>query len=160
MTNNRPAELERSRFSSCLPLQASGCGAAVVFCSDGRFADQVNDFLQNGLGLYGYDRLALAGGAGCFAGHFAAYREEEGAVSHLQFLARLHGLTRLILISHEDCGFYRDFLRVREMDLLQRMRMDLISAVRRVDAATPQLKTEAYLARLRGSEVWFETVVS
>jgi hypothetical protein len=143
-----------------LPFDNRGSGAAAIFCSDGRFAAQVNEFLQNGLGLKGYDRLAIAGGPACFAGHFAAYREEEGAVSHLKFLARLHGLNRLILISHEDCGFYHDFLRLREMDLLDRMRVDLASAARRVRQETPQLKIEAYLARLRNAKVWFETVIA
>jgi hypothetical protein len=158
MSNRNPGESPGSFFKSRVPFEARGCGAGVVFCSDGRFADQVNDLMQNGLGLYGYDRLAIAGGPTCFAGHFAAYREEEGAVSHLQFLARLHGLRRLVLISHENCGFYRDFLRVREMDLLDRMRADLASAARRVHVATPQLKVEAYLARLSNADVWFETV--
>jgi hypothetical protein len=160
MTGDDPGESEVSCFSSRLPFEAKGCGAAVIFCSDGRFAHHVNDFLQNGLGLYGYDRLALAGGAACFAGHFAAYREEEAAISHLKFLVRLHGLTRLILISHEDCGFYRDFLRAHEIDLLRRMRLDLANAVRRVKAATPQVAVEAYLARLGDAEVWFESVVT
>jgi hypothetical protein len=146
-------------FSSQFPFDNQGCGAAVIFCSDGRFADQVNDFMQNGLGLFGYDRLAIAGGPACFAGHFEAYREEEAALSHLKFLVRLHGLTRLILISHEHCGFYSDFLRVHEIDLLGRMRTDLASAVRRVKMATPQLQVEAYLARLSDTEVWFEPVI-
>lgn len=96
---------------------------------------------------------------GCFAGHFAAYRQEEGAVSHLQFLARLHKLNRLILISHEDCGFYREFLHVREMDLIDRMRTDLISAARRIGTEVPRLRTEAYLARLSDAIVWFEAVI-
>jgi hypothetical protein len=153
------SESPESCFSSPLPFDGNGCGVAAVFCSDGRFAGQINDFLQNGLGLYGYDRLALAGGPACFAGHFAAYREEEGAVSHLQFLTKLHGLNRLILISHEDCGFYRDFLRIREMDLLDRMRLDLAGAARRIGAATPQLRIDAYLARLTGALVWFERII-
>jgi hypothetical protein len=160
MTICKPTESPASCFSSQLPFDAQASGAAAVFCSDGRFAGQINDFLQNGLGLYGYDRLVLAGGPACFAGHFAAYREEEGAISHLKFLARLHGLTRLILISHEDCGFYRDFLRVREMDLLDRMRLDLARATLRATVAAPQLKVEAYLARLSDAEVWFEKVVA
>jgi len=160
MTSDNPNESPNSCFSSRIPFDGQGCGAAVIFCSDGRFADQVNDFMQNGLGLYGYDRLAIAGGPACFAGHFDAYREEEAAVSHLKFLVRLHKLTRLILISHEQCGFYSDFLRVHEIDLLGRMKRDLASAVRRVRAAAPQLQVEAYLARLSDSEIWFEPIIA
>jgi hypothetical protein len=136
---------------SQLPFDGKGCGAAVVHCSDGRFADQVEDFLRNGLGLQGYDRLALAGGAG----HFAAYREEEVAISHLRLLARLRGFTRLILISHEDCRFYHQVLGIDEMD---RIRSDLAAAARRIGAVLPHLKFEAYLARLCDDRVWFEPV--
>jgi hypothetical protein len=64
------------------------------------------------------------------------------------------------LISHEDCGFYRDFLRIREMDLLDRMRLDLTRATLRASVAAPQLKVEAYLARLSDAEVWFEKVIA
>lgn len=159
MAIRHPNEPPVRCYASPLAFDRQGASTGAVFCSDGRFAGQVNDFLQNGLGLSGYDRLAIAGGPACFAGHFSAYREEEGAVSHLQFLAKLHGLKRVILISHEDCGFYRDFLRIREMDLLDRMRLDLASAARRVATATSGLKVEAYLARLNDAEVWFETVI-
>jgi len=86
--------------------------------------------------------------------------KEEGAVSHLRFLANLHGLKRIILISHEGCGFYRDFLRVRDFDLLHRMRQDLVRAARRVRDATTRLDVEAYLARVDGTEVWFEEVAT
>jgi hypothetical protein len=46
------------------------------------------------------------------------------------------------------------------MDLLHRLRLDLASAARRIAVATPQLKVEAYLARLRNAEVWFETIIA
>jgi hypothetical protein len=59
-----------------------------------------------------------------------------------------------------SCGFYRDFLRVREMDILQRMRLDLANAARRIREATPQLTVEAYLARLGDASVWFESVIA
>lgn len=159
MIQSIPAQAPgRPAYVSSIPLDARGFTTGAIFCSDGRFADQVDDFLHNGLALPGYDRLAVAGGPGCFAGHFLAYREEEGAVSSLQFLAHLHGLTRLILISHEGCGFYRDFLRVREFDLLQRQCGDLIHAARRVREAAGHLEVEAYLARISGDSVWFEHV--
>ncbi|MDB5354699.1 MAG: hypothetical protein JWN24_1152 [Phycisphaerales bacterium] len=59
----------QSVFTSSIPLNAQGFTTGAVFCSDGRFADQVDDFLHHGLALPGYDRLAVAGGPACFAGH-------------------------------------------------------------------------------------------
>jgi hypothetical protein len=46
------------------------------------------------------------------------------------------------------------------MDLLDRMRLDLARATLRATVAAPQLKVEAYLARLSDAEVWFEKVVA
>jgi hypothetical protein len=158
MNSDHPIEEPSRSYTSRLPFDGQVCRAAAVFCSDGRFTHQVNDFLQHGLGLRGYDRLAIAGGPACFAGHAAAHRQEEAAVFHLQFLARLHQLERLILISHQDCGFYRNFLGIAPSELLPRKRADLGIAAQRVRQATPQLKVEGYLARLRNAEVWFEKV--
>ena len=79
MNNVFDPRLPPCAFASQSPFDAKGFKAAAIYCSDGRFADQVNDFLHQGLGLAGYDRLAIAGGPACFAGHFEAYREEEEA---------------------------------------------------------------------------------
>jgi hypothetical protein len=160
MTLYTQADSTTSCFASRLPFTGRGCGALAVFCSDGRFASQINDFLQNGLQLHGCDRLVLAGGPGCLAGHFTNYRAEEGATAHLQFLARVHHLDRLILVAHDDCGFYRHFLGINEKDLLNRIKSDIRTAAFHVRGAAPQLKIEGYIARLRGAEVWFEPVAA
>jgi len=152
------AQAEKSAFRSSAPFEQRAFPQAAIYCGDGRFADQINQFLHHGLGLDGYDRLAIAGGPACFAGYFEAYREEEGAVSHLRFLSRLHKLSRLILISHEGCGFYSDFLRVSELGLHDRLRNDLSRAARRIREVEAKLRIEGYLARVSGSSVWFEPV--
>jgi hypothetical protein len=158
MTTDNLTESSNSCFTSQLPFDSSGCGTAVVFCSDGRFGDQVDDFMRNGLRLRGYDRLAIAGGPACLAGHQATPQEEQGAIFHVQFLAGLRGLTRLILISHEDCGFYRQILKVDQTELLDRIRLDLASAALRLNQMMPRLKVEAFLARLHDGQVLFEPV--
>lgn len=152
------AHSEKAAYCSNAPFKQRAFTSAAIYCSDGRFADQINQFLHVGLGLDGYDRLAIAGGPACFAGYFEAYREEEGAVSHLRFLTRLHKLSRLILISHEGCGFYSDFLRMPESGLHDRLRNDLSRAARRIREAEGKLRIEGYLARVSGASVWFEPV--
>ena len=37
--------------------------AAALYCSDGRFGEQIDDFLHNGLKLPRCDRLVVPGGA-------------------------------------------------------------------------------------------------
>ncbi len=153
------AQADKAAFCSSAPFERGAFPQAAIYCSDGRFVDQINQFLHHGLGLDGYDQMAIAGGPACFAGYFEAYREEEGAVSHLRFLSRLHKLDRLILISHEGCGFYSDFLRVSELGLHDRLRSDLSRAARRIREVEARLRIEGYLARVSGTSVWFESVV-
>src|SRR5439155_519320 len=75
-------------------------GAAAIYCSDGRFGEQMDEFLHHGLSLPRYDRLALPGGAACLAGHSATYYEKSALARQLRFLIDIHGLRKIILIAH------------------------------------------------------------
>ncbi len=100
-------------YVSGLPYHTKRMHAAAVYCSDGRVCEQYDDFLQNGLHLPRYDRVALPGGPACLAGHSQARIEEAGLLDELKFLVDAHGLEKVVLIQHEDCAFYRVSLEVR-----------------------------------------------
>ncbi len=78
-------------YASRLFYEPSRIHAAAVYCSDGRMGDHFDDFLQNGLRLPRYDRVALPGGPamlldhGCSRSHSAATRDA------LSFLVEAHG---------------------------------------------------------------------
>ena len=111
-------------FESSIRFDVKRIRAAAVSCSDGRFGEQCDDFLHNGLQLPRYDRLAVPGGAACLAGHFAAYREEQAAIEELRFLVEVHGLEQVILIAHDNCAFYRERLAVLPFELESRQTED------------------------------------
>ncbi len=54
--------------------------ALVVYCSDGRFVTQCDDFLENSLGLTNCDRVVIPGGAGTLIGHERAAIAAPGRV--------------------------------------------------------------------------------
>ena len=147
-----------TRYNSPIPFDEDRIRAAAVYCSDGRYGEQFDDFLHNALNLPRYDRLAIAGGPGCFAGHFMAYREAEGAAEHLRFLARVHKLERVVLIQHEGCAFYREVLNVRPSEALRMQEEDLAKAAFRVKELAFGLEVEAYLCRRENEAIWFEPV--
>ncbi len=132
---------------SPIPYDASRIGAAAVYCSDGRFGEHVDDLVFNALKLPRYDRLAVPGGAACLAGHFNAYREEEGVAEQLRFLLAVHGVRRVILVAHEGCAFYTEWLRVSALQLEARQHEDLEKAIRRVKRLGIDLEILAYYAR-------------
>src|SRR3982751_5992469 len=95
-------------YAARTPFDANRVGAAAVYCSDGRFGEQMDEFLHAGLGLPRYDRLALPGGAACLAGHTCAFHAKHALERQLEFLIREHGLNRVVLIAHEGCAFYKE----------------------------------------------------
>src|SRR5437773_3223273 len=95
-------------YTSHVPFDENRVGAAAVYCSDGRYGEQMDEFLHEGLKVPHYDRVAVPGGAACLAGHGNCLYEKESLQRQLKFLVESHDLNRLIFIAHQGCGFYRD----------------------------------------------------
>jgi hypothetical protein len=142
-----PREDQPSVFGSPLRFDENRIGAAAVYCSDGRFGEQFDDFLHNALKLPRYDRLAVPGGAACLAGHFLAFREEESLIEQLRFLIKVHGIERVVLIAHQDCAFYTERLHVSPLKLETQQREDMEAAIRRVRSVASNLLVDAFFAR-------------
>ena len=153
-----PTDPSHRPIRSSIPFDANRIGAAAVYCSDGRFGEQVDELLFQALKLPRYDRLAVPGGAACLAGHFAAYREEEGVSEQLRFLVNVHEIRRVVLIAHEACAYYTEWLHVPPTQLESRQREDLSKAIRHVQRFGIDLDVSAYFARRQGDGVAFERV--
>lgn len=143
------------QFVSSQPHDTSRIHAAAVYCSDGRFGEHFDEFVQQTLGLPRYDRLAVPGGAACLAGHFKSYREEEAVLAQLQFLIDVHGLERVVLIAHQGCAYYLTHLGVPQIDLLSRQEDDLLAAARRIEGLGSGLRVECYMASINDGRVVF-----
>lgn len=145
-------------YESRVPYEQSRIHAAAIYCSDGRVGEHFDDFLQNGLGLPRYDRVALPGGPACLAGHPQTTLEQRSVVDELQFLVDVHHLKRVILIAHQGCAFYatRLHLQDRRLELVQKA--DLVRATAAVQAVTKIDRIEAWFARLVDNCVRFEAV--
>jgi hypothetical protein len=115
-------------YQSPIIYESTRMHAAAIYCSDGRVGEQFDDFLQNGLGLPRYDRLALPGGPACLAGHTEAHLEEHGVVDELKFLVEVHKLSRVVLIQHQGCAFYSARLHLPQSLLDAQQQIDLVKA--------------------------------
>ena len=142
-------------YAARLAFDDRRIGAAAIYCSDGRFGEQMDEFLQEGLAVPRYDRLAVPGGAACLAGHTCAYHEKGALERQLNFLIREHGLRRIILIAHDGCAFYRDiFLGSRTLEEQQANDLDAAASVIRMHHAGVEIET--YFARKVEGRVEFE----
>lgn len=130
--------------------------AAAVYCSHGRVGEHFDDFLQNGLKLPRYDRVALPGGPGCLAGHTEAKLAEVGVVDELRFLVDAHQLERVVLIQHAGCAFYHHRLHVEPDRTPALQRADVVRAAYQIRRVAPHLLIEGYFASLCPEGLVFE----
>jgi len=142
-------------FVSSIPFDGARIHAASIYCSDGRAGEQIDEFLHEGLHLPRYDRLAMPGGPACYSG---GLWEGHSAERQLDFLCRVHGLERVVLIAHQECAFYLDWLKVPAAELEQRQREDLAKAAARIRQAQPNLAVEAYFLRRSEAQMWFDPI--
>jgi hypothetical protein len=150
--------LPHSYFRSRLPYDPERIHAAAIYCSDGRFGQQCDDFLHNALKLPKYDRLVIPGGPACLAGHFAACRQADVIMEHIDFLVRVHELNRINLIAHQNCAFYLQQLGIDSKRLEEQQREDLAAAAARIRGAHCSIAVHGYFARLDAGCIGFEAV--
>jgi hypothetical protein len=153
--------MNTEHFTSDLSFVHERIGAAAIYCSDGRFGEMMDDFLHNRLGLPHYDRLAIPGGAACLAGHMLAMRERSALDRQIKFLIDNHGLSRVVLIAHQDCIFYKHNVhpsKLRQAPLEQLQAADLAAVAKLLREFRRDLEVDAYFARRDGESVTFEPV--
>ncbi|MCE9590852.1 MAG: hypothetical protein K8S99_10045 [Planctomycetes bacterium] len=146
------------KYESRIPYESARIHAAAVYCSDGRVGEQFDDFLQNGLGLPRYDRLALPGGPACLAGHTEAHMEEQGILDELKFLVDVHGLKRVVLIAHQGCAFYSQRLILPEQYLESQQVIDLVKSADYIRRLTGIKQIDAFFARHIEGRIIFEDI--
>jgi len=144
-------------YTSDTPFDAERIGAAAVYCSDGRYGDQMDEFLHDAMGLPRYDRVAAPGGPACLAGHSVAIRDQGAMEKQLRFLITAHDLNRVVLIAHQDCGFYKH-LKLWGKTVEEQQRADMSKVAEIVRAYREGLAVEAYFARRVEGHVRFERV--
>jgi hypothetical protein len=147
---------ETARWASTLPFEKERIGAVAIYCSDGRYNEQFDEFLHSWLGLPRYDRLTVPGGPGALAGHFAAYREEEALTDQVRFLVESHALERVVLIAHEGCGFYLKKLMIGEKELRARQEEDLAKAAAKIAGISSRVKVDGFFASVAEGRVVIE----
>jgi hypothetical protein len=148
-------------YTSPILFEHERIGAAAVYCSDGRYGEQMDDFLHNCLGLPHYDRVAVPGGAACLAGHLLAMRERGAMDRQLKFLIESHALTRVVLIAHEDCGFYKANVhphKLKQQPLEKLQSVDLKTVTDLLRDYNRNLEIDAYIAKKIAGKVRFEPI--
>ena len=111
------------------------CETLVVHCIDYRLQGYLNEWLDNRFPAQSYDRVSIAGGV----------YDSDYLIGQVGLAVRLHNISRVVLINHEDCGAYGD------TGTIERHRADLQEAEREIVQMFPDLNTESYYLHLDGT---------
>ncbi len=93
------------------PIAGPGEGSAsalVIACSSCRFLPHTLEFLEKGLGLAGFDLIAVPGGMQWLALPELLPKHHRVTRRAVEFLLRKHGTRRVIGIAHQGCSAYED----------------------------------------------------
>jgi hypothetical protein len=145
-------------FRSPFPYTAAPASSAVLFCSDGRLGEHIDEFMGHALRIDGFDRVAVPGGAASLAGRWATWGEEKALGKQLRFLIEAHELRRLVLVAHQECGHYLQRLGLQGQAAEQRQFADLGRAAQRLRRLAPVLQVEAFFVRHDSGRVSFDSV--
>jgi hypothetical protein len=143
-------ELPMPVFASLERWHPERIGALAIYCSDGRWGEAFDEFCHKHLQIPRYDRLAVAGGPAWLVsptvGDF-----HQGIREQLDFLARVHELERIVLITHYGCAFYGHKLGLSARECLPVQGHDVRSAVAALRQWYPELSVEGFLAHREGN---------
>lgn len=125
----------------------------VIACADGRWRDHIEDFVANALKVdSAYDLVMVPGGAEPLALADLIPKDFSFLRRRLEMLVRSHGTRRVILIAHENCGWYRE-RKVGPLTLELKARQ--IADLRRARACVTEwfdgVTVETYFARVDGT---------
>jgi hypothetical protein len=145
-------------FTSTELWNAERIGAAVLYCSDGRWGQAFDEFCHRCLRIPRYDRWAVPGGPVCLLPRHPGDGFCRGVWEQLDFLARAHELRRVVLIAHYGCAYYAELLRRESEDCLPAQVDDLGAAAAALRAWFQGIGVETYVAMRRGASLSFHRV--
>ncbi len=87
-----------------LPWSAERPHTLVIACSDGRFQEQLDDYLHGDLGIRSYDRLYLPGGPGALTASDLDFSRADRQRWECDFLLKAHEIERVILVFHSGAA--------------------------------------------------------
>jgi hypothetical protein len=133
----------------------------VIACADGRWRPHVDGFVTTHLALgSAYDSIAVPGGVEPLTLLDLVPKDFNFFRRRLEMLVRSHTVRHIVLIAHENCGWYRERrIGPITVDLQSRQIADLKRVRARCREWFPDVQVDAYYARLDGAQqVVFGTV--
>jgi hypothetical protein len=141
-----------SRFQAQAEFDPVHPSALALWCSDGRFTAAVEELLRS-VGQPRLDTMTLPGGPALLETTSSSIASVDIAREAASFLIKAHGITQVVLVAHEGCGYYRTRYRYESAEAMQRRQLaDLRSAARWVSGTHASVIARCFFAAVATTE--------
>jgi Putative carbonic anhydrase len=145
-------------FVAETPWSAARPETLVVCCSDGRWHEQVEEFVRDQVSERA-DLYAIPGGAAGFGVWSSSFDESKVTERAFRFLADRHALEAVWLVAHQDCAYYHaKYGPLDEGYIFRRQREDLDRAADMICRWYPRLIVRKVYASVKQGRVIFTTM--
>ncbi len=110
--------MQGEQFRSWSVWKDEFSGNLTVFCSDERFVNATLEFLRRHLDIERCDLFVVAGGPAFIV------QNEPSLIDRLELLIKAHKIKNIVLIAHDDCGYYKHRYQKLSNDELKRKQID------------------------------------
>lgn len=118
-------------------------GRLASICSDERFVKPTLKFLDDELNIGSCDFIVIPGGPEFIA------NGEAGLMDRMDLLIKAHGIKEIILISHEDCGYYNKCYNGSKKDIIDKKLLDdLKTAVKKLKESYPKIEVSGFHCKI------------
>jgi hypothetical protein len=132
--------------------------ALALYCSDGRFTHAVEELCRS-LGHERFDTVTLPGGPALLTPWPADLSEVFVFSRASHFLIASHHISHVVLLAHENCGFYRSRCpRVGDAEIKQMQLQHLHAASKALTRQHADLETARYYAHVADGRISFAEV--
>ena len=130
-------------------LKKKGSATALVLsCIDPRYISLTTELLNDEKDLKkDYDLFVLAGSE---LGYLTKPEWEQVAHDHIDLAIKLHGIKKIICVSHEDCGFYKDYYSKRTDTNLFLHQENQLKLRDHLKKEYPELSYDSYILTAEG----------
>jgi len=153
-------ETSATVFVSTRVWQSARPRVMIIACSDGRYQQSLDEFLNTHLGITHYDRLYAPGGPGALASSALSYFRGEQFRQESAFLVDAHSLEEIIFIFHgpvsregpleATCADYRRKMHgASTPEIYKQQEADLQEAVKAMRKANKDISVHAFRAEVR-----------
>lgn len=155
-----PAPAAPNTFRTSRPWNDQRPTDLVVCCSDGRYHEHIEQFVDDELEIPESDMLIVPGGPHVFLPVALFPKWSWAGRKWIDFLTEHHPLRRIVLVSHEGCSWYRHITvaGIQLSDLSSRQLADIRKIHDALRKEFPDVQLVSYFAKPEGGNVTFTKV--